>query len=331
MRKRPVFSDVLAWLLVALMGLLGAFSFLMMRYGWKIYLELFSHFQVQYLIIDVALCAVVILLRCRWQTYIGLFLVVLFALPVLGWYSASAFDVFPTFEQPAHLRILSANVNTKNDQYEKVLSYVRSHQPDMVAFIEVDDVWQQQLDDLRDLLPYAYGKTSPDNFGLLLYSKQPLENVRTDYFGTEDYVSVVAQTTFQGAPITLVATHPPPPIRADIFHTRNRQLDVIQQFLSTVNTEKIVVGDLNITMWSPYYRRFVNKAKLANTRKGVGIMPTWPARHHKIPTILTPLFQIPIDHCLTSDGLSTQRISVEGDLGSDHKPLLVDVVLNGAS
>ena len=38
----------------------------------------------------------------------------------------------------------------------------------------------------------------------------------------------------------------------------------------------VVMADLNTTMWSPYYRRFVKQTALKNAARGRGILSTWP-------------------------------------------------------
>ncbi|MEL7330848.1 MAG: endonuclease/exonuclease/phosphatase family protein [Cyanobacteria bacterium J06560_2] len=230
----------------------------------------------------------------------------------------------PTVE----IRILSANVYRQNRQYDKVLDLVRSQSPDIAVFIDINEIWQQQLDTLGDLLPYSYGQ-SGSHLGLLVYSKRPLANVNIELFGTEDNVSVVAQIPNEDGPITFVATHPVPPLSSDIFRSRNQQIDLIGEYINSAPTKRrIAVGDLNITMWSPYYRRLVSKAGLHNTRKGFGILPTWPTHHPKIPALLAPFVRIPIDHCLVSEGFWVVNATTGSDIGSDHKPLTVDLAIS---
>ena len=70
-------------------------------------------------------------------------------------------------------------------------------------------------------------------------------------------------------------------------------------------------------MWSIDYEKFINITKLKNSRMGVGILPTWPA----------PVPLIPIDHVLVSSDIKVRNISVGRDIGSDHLPLIVDLIL----
>jgi endonuclease/exonuclease/phosphatase (EEP) superfamily protein YafD len=296
------------------------------RYGWAIYLELLSHFQVQYFVIALVLLGILLLLRRHWFAFVGIVLCAMLSLQVFTWY-LSLHRIFPIQGTEAHLRVLIANINTQNKSYGKVLNLVRSEQPDVAIFMEVDEVWKAQLDILKDLLPYSSGQSNPYNLGLLVYSNQLLNDSKLEFFGSDRNPSVVAQLTVADQPVTLLATHPLPPVKPSFFQSRNQQLAFISQYLAGVNNRVILAGDLNTTMWSPYYRRLVNQTGLSNARKGFGILPTWPTKgtYHQIPPWLTSLLRIPIDHCLISRGLITTSIHTGSDTGSDHKPLVVDL------
>ena len=315
------------------LGAIAAITFtayLTSFYGWKIYLELFSHFQVQYLLICLILLGILVASRRRRPAYAALLLCATLSLQILTWYLPPrrlSFDPNPE----ADLRVFIANINTKNRSYDRVLDLVRSEKPDLAIFMEVDGAWQARLEALGDLLPYSSGHSYPYNLGLIVRSNQPLNDLRVEFFGTDKNASAIARLTVANQPVTLLATHPLPPVKPSFFQSRNRQLGLIAEDLAGVNNRIILAGDLNTTMWSPYYRRLVGKTGLRNTRKGFGILPTWPTSgtYRWLPGWLTSLFVIPIDHCLVSPGLDTIDIYTGGDTGSDHKPLIVDLRIAG--
>ena len=83
-----------------------------------------------------------------------------------------------------------------------------------------------------------------------------------------------------------------------------------------LNQPAVLLGDLNITPWSPYFKDFIQVTGLQESRKGLGLYPTWP-------TWLPPL-RIPIDHSLISIGITVQAFSLGHDIGSDHFPVILD-------
>jgi endonuclease/exonuclease/phosphatase (EEP) superfamily protein YafD len=131
--------------------------------------------------------------------------------------------------------------------------------------------------------------------------------------------SIISDINWQGQVITMVATHPLPPTNGAYFRARNTHFQEMAQEIQKLPNATIVLGDLNLTMWSPYYQQFVNSTHLRNSRQGFGIQPTWGHRTH--------LFQIPIDHCLFSSAFYVQNNRVGQEIGSDHRPMITDLKL----
>nr|WP_094673053.1 hypothetical protein [Hydrocoleum sp. CS-953] len=78
-----------------------------------------------------------------------------------------------------------------------------------------------------------------------------------------------------------------------------------------------MAGDLNTTMWSPYYQKLEQKTGLRNSRLGFGILPSWPAKgfsHSIVFYILSRFFQIPIDHCLISSEIKVVNVETKANL-----------------
>jgi endonuclease/exonuclease/phosphatase (EEP) superfamily protein YafD len=114
--------------------------------------------------------------------------------------------------------------------------------------------------------------------------------------------------------------HPSNAIGKAYVEERNRQLAAIADYVAKVKNP-LVVGDLNVTMWSPYYKPLTTKAELRNARAGFGVLPTWPT--------FSPLLSIPIDHCLVSRDIKVLNIRTGREVGSDHLPLITDLWIPG--
>jgi endonuclease/exonuclease/phosphatase (EEP) superfamily protein YafD len=121
------------------------------------------------------------------------------------------------------LRVLAINVESENRQYERVAALIRQHDPDVVGVMEVTQEW---ADALAKLHGYAVVLKEPraDNFGILLMSKLPLapdSGVRV--FGDTTVPTIVARFELDGQPLTLVLTHPLPPVGGAGARARNRR------------------------------------------------------------------------------------------------------------
>lgn len=298
-------------------------------FGWNSLLELFSHFKLQYFLLNLLLLSLLFLTQRKNLMLVSLFCLAISIVEIVPWYIPQAKIGGANSVQ---LRVLSSNVNIQNQNYSKVLSLVRQEKPDIAIFMEIDRAWAEQLDSLKDILPYSLVNANPYNLGIALYSKRKLEDASIAFFGVEQNPTILTRLNLNGQTLSLVATHPPPPIRKLLFHARNKQLDEIAQYIKSLSTRVIMAGDLNITMWSPYYKRFVNKTKLENARQGFGLVPTWPIKtsyppYSKIPAFLTGLLSIPIDHCLMSPDIKVAKIRSGSNVGSDHRPLITDLVI----
>jgi endonuclease/exonuclease/phosphatase (EEP) superfamily protein YafD len=314
-----IFSVVLSLLIVGI-----TLIALLSDRGWPQLLELLSHFRLQYFLLSLVLLLPLLLTRRRAAILIALFCVALLSTPILPWYNP-----FSRGASMGELRVLTANINTQNRSYDKVLTMVREENPDVAVFLEVDDIWVAQLQSLKDILPYEFEQANPYNLGIAVYSRLPLEDAAIDFFGTSQNPSILTNLTVEGKAISLVATHPLPPVRQSFFHSRNLQLDRIGQYVQQLESPVVLLGDLNITMWSPYYRRFARNTGLQNARRGFGVLPTWPmpGTYGVLPDLLHRLLQIPIDHCLVSSDVKVAAIHTGRDVDSDHLPLIADLVI----
>ncbi len=123
-----------------------------------------------------------------------------------------------------------------------------------------------------------------------------------------------------GKPVSIVTTHPLHPLTRRSFALRNDQLGAVGDLAGDRTQPVMLIGDLNVTMWSPWYRLLVAETQLTNARRGFGVMASWP-------TFLPPIMRLPIDHCLVSDELIVTDCRLGPAFGSDHLPLIVDVAV----
>lgn len=277
--------------------------------------ELMSHFRAQYF---VALSVGTILLLaagCRRRALLAGALVAVHAAMLGPFYFAASPPAARA--DASRLRLVSSNLHAVNEEHQKVLDLVRRENPDVAVFLEVNERWGKALESLGDEWPYSRVVAQPGNFGIAMCSRLPFEECRVESL-SEGYPAIIARFQIGGTPLTLFAAHPVPPVSARVSAGRNRQLAELARLVTAASGEKIVVGDMNTTSWSPFFADFLAKTGLADTRRGRGIQPSWRAD--------LPIFtRIPIDHCLASKGLRATRREIGPDVGSDHLPVIVEL------
>ena len=277
-------------------------------------LQLFAHFRFQYFVVAAILAVVFGLLRDgRWA--IGMLaLAAVNAGFVVPWYVGAA----PPSAAPA-LTVLHANVYGRNERHELLLALLRRERPDIVLVQEMRQGLALALEAMHDEYPHRLVVARDDNFGIAAYSRVPLERIEQHATPPNDYPSLLLRARIGSRSLTLLSTHPFPPLSRQGFAARNRQLEAVAAMIAAMDGPVALIGDLNTTMWAHQYEQLVATTGLRNARKGFGLLPSWPAQ--------LPGLRIPIDHCLVSGDLEVRDIRTGAAIGSDHLPLIVTLAL----
>ncbi len=285
--------------------------------------EILCHFQMQYLGMVLILSAITIWLKRSRLILLTLFCLALLSAQVIPWYFPPAqSNITPNY------RVMSTNLNVANSNATEIIKLTEKERPDLALFIEVNDSMAKQLEALKTFLPYSSNQLTPYQPGTVLYSKDPLTDFKIRKFDTNNAVNLTARVQTKNRQLSIVAIHPLSPVKREFIHSRNKVFKAVSKYIQQQDDPVLLIGDFNTTMWSPSYRTLAHETGLKNTRKGLGIFPTWPANmsYYLTPklNILAKLFQIPIDQCLTSPSLNAVKMHTGSDVGSDHLPIIVD-------
>lgn len=279
--------------------------------------ELLSHFQSQYLLASLACLAVLGGLR-RYRLAAGaLVCVVASGTAVLPFVAGPGSRAHAAAGGGADLRLLLLNVLKPNRHDGPVLDLVAGTDADVLVFVEVDAWWKRALEALAPDYPHCVFRPLDNNFGLAVFSRIPFDDTDVCVLGDAGRASACLRITVGGTPVSVMATHPCPPVTAQSFRLRNNQLEQVAAYLDT-RGPAILIGDINTTMWSPWYRRIERRTGMVNARLGHGVLPSWP-------TFLPAAARIPIDQCLVTPDITVTGCRLGPPVGSDHLPLIVDV------
>lgn len=298
-------------------GLLAAVallpSWLGLAGGWHWTLDLFAHFRWQYLVAGFLIVGWALWRRQRVLPGFALATLLLNAwlIGMLAWQPALR---SVQADSGFLLRALSLNVLTSNPHKDEVVAHVRASGADLVVLTEVDHAWAEALEALADQYPHRILHPRPDHFGLAMLSRLPLEEPAV--IGDASVrPSVMARVRHQGRTLVVIGTHPPPPMGARLAALRDRQLQALHALVEQGSEPVLVLGDFNATPWSAPMRGLTS-GRLGYRSHDPPWTPTWMPR--------TP-FAIPIDHVLATAPLLVARRDVGPDVGSDHRPVLVEL------
>lgn len=273
--------------------------------------ELTTHFRLQYLICAIVGAIALGALGSR-RVLTALIAVALF----------NAWSVKPYFAHNAEsfagpsLRLLHANVQTSNTDAAALLSLIEAEKPDVIFLQEIDQRWLNDLRPLDELYRASSVLARPDNFGIAAYSRIPTRfDLETLSAGRVPVIR--ARVQVGSAPLDILSMHTFPPISPSLAELRNLQLAEAAQLLSATAPARMLIGDLNISPWSPFFSDLKDITGLRDARKGFGLLPSWPQQ--------IAFMKIPIDHCLVSKQIRIRDIRRGPSIGSDHLPIIVDL------
>ncbi len=214
-------------------------------------------------------------------------------------------------------RMLHANVLGENDHYQRLIDLVRDESPDIITLAEPHGAWMSALlPAFSPAYPHHRYEAFEDNYGIAVFSRLPFTRAETHGFGPARLPTLVISVELAGQPLTLIATHPPPPKSALETIQRDRQMQEIAQFAAAQPGPLLLAGDLNMSSWSYAFGDLLRHSRLRDSRQGIGLQPSWPAQR--------PWFLIPLDHILHTPDIVIHRRRIGPDIGSDHLPVLVD-------
>ncbi len=277
-------------------------------------IQLFTHFRLQYAVVAFLLCIAFVVMRERWYAVVLLGAAAVNAGLVLPWYMDG-----PTANGDIRFKVLNANVLSTNGDHDKLFSLIALEEPDLVILQEVSPAWAESLQRLAADYPHRIVEARDGNFGIALLSRHPLSSAVAVDSEPLTLPTLIATTGIGDRLVTVIGTHPTIPLGQGNYEARNAQLEQLGRLLQKTGNPRILVGDLNETMWGMHYKRLENRTWLRNARQGFGFLPTWP--------VFLPFAMIPIDHVLVSEDLGVVDVRTGPRIGSDHLPLIVSLSL----
>jgi len=306
--KSLLISVVSATGLLSLGGYLGRYAYL---------LNLTSHFRVQY-VIGLLVCALLLWLLGKRK----------FSLLALSFILLNLAEIIPLYLKPnkeasvtnGSFSLLQMNILSDNQRADLIIAEIERLDPDVVVMEEVMPDMYDQLAEVRAEYPYVVETLHRTALDVLVLSRLPMIEAEVIDFNDGRLPSLVTELTVGSQTITLIATHPLSPRSRTKFELRNEQLYAIAEAFQGRQQPLLMVGDLNITSFSPVFKKFIDRIGLYDSRRGFGVQPSWPAK-------LWPILRIAIDHCLLSHEFEVTHREIGRDVGSDHLPVFVQLKL----
>lgn len=307
--RRAITALVVVLAIPTLLGLLDR---------WTPYLELATLFRLQYAALLVVAAVGAALLRDFRLALVALLLVAINIAVIAQVPEAPAAAEAGT----ARLRVLVANVEYGNHDYERLVNLVDEVDPDVVAVTELTPAWALHLDGALDRYPHRRLAPEKGAYGAGLYSREELGDARVVRLPTGGSPSVMATVAIGGGAVEVLVTHVHTPFAGN---RRTRQLAALERELQRREKPTVLCGDFNAAPWAQPLRELARKAHLRSVYGRFGLTGTWPANG------IIRFLRIPLDNCLVSEEVALATNRVGPDIGSDHLPLVLDLALTSAN
>ena len=296
-----------ALLLLSLLAFVGEW--------WWVF-DIIANFRVQLALLGVGVILGGVALRTGAVAAVGLVLAVVNLIPVLPLYlSGDAIDAEPD------LRVATYNLRlgAAGDPAE-VIDWLEDLDADVVFLQEAGDTWLRLVErsdlDLRIVEPRVPFR---QRFGTMALVPADSE---VEFVELTRRATPAVHLRVDGVDVTVLGVHTISPYRGDLARLRDSELVTIGEWAAQQSGEVVVAGDFNATPFAWAFQRLLEVGGLENSQTGFGLQTTWPTTN--------VLMRIPIDHVVHSEGLAVIDRRVDGPLGSDHLPVVVDLaVRNG--
>ncbi len=233
----------------------------------------------------------------------------------------------PAVQAPT-LRLFYANLMASNPSAQRLLPQIEAADPDLLVLLELTAAWRQRLEAQLATYPQRLEAPREDCFGIGVYSRLPLRRSELhDLDAPGLLISVPAADVVLATAdkeLRLLAAHTVPPVFQQAWRARDVQLRQLASLAAQDSEPLLLVGDLNATAFTPGLRTLQRQAQLTRVAPAPWCAGTWPAG-------LPPWLRIPIDHCLVRGGVQIAAMETGGLFGSDHLPLVADLVFRPRS
>jgi endonuclease/exonuclease/phosphatase (EEP) superfamily protein YafD len=225
---------------------------------------------------------------------------------------------------PDGIRIFFANVLARNNEFDALLQEIAEADPDVIVLVEFSGQWYRAFQNSPIMGPYIHGsgRLRSHIHTVNVFSKLPLSNeIQNWVWGRAVHTMDIP---LRSNSLRIVGLHAPRPIPGSQYNYSEYWNELIP-LVTAEQGPLVVVGDFNATEHSKVYQRLTeSRLRSAHDDRGRGYATTWPNGQNLCPPIR-------IDQALVSSEIDVERIVEGRGRGSDHKPLILDVRIRGAS
>jgi len=216
------------------------------------------------------------------------------------------------------VRIFFANVNGYNREFDSLFREIQVADPDVIILVEFAVSWSNAVSKSPLFAKYPYGNGRRDaRLGQVnIFSRLPLKNEMEEWiYGRNIRTFEIPLGTDT---LRVVGLHAPRPAHIQNDNYESYWTQMVPKLLAEKGP-LVIVGDCNATQYSLVYKQLTDyRLRSAHEDRGRGYATSWPNGYFLLPPIR-------IDQAFLSPEVECLGVTEGEGLGSDHKPIILDV------
>ena len=213
-------------------------------------------------------------------------------------------------------RVLYANILKSNTHYEELRLLIEKNNPSIIFFAERQRHHWQSLETVLASYPHRMQYS----YGSVVFSRFPFEEKESKK--TTDWRTYwhIAVSFSSWSLYDILFAHTTSPVSPQNYSSRNQQLIILGEAMKEQSLPTIVLGDLNVTPYSPWYQATIAIQNGYENQVFHQQFPStrWFANNDWFP-------QTHIDHILTTKDILLWPLTIIPLDWSDHHAIMVDI------
>lgn len=213
----------------------------------------------------------------------------------------------------SYFSMLSYNMNIYNQNFNELINLIKKSKPDIIILLEVNQSIRNKLLNTNLLQKYSIGLNNKERLATLVFSKFNIYKNSSFYSNSEviDFKLII-----KNKKINILAAHLFPPKLQHRYEKMKSTYNQIIKWSQNTAGKKIIVGDLNFTIWSFYFKNLIENGYSTKFMHLI-FRSSWPS--------FSSFIGVVIDHIFVSKDLYISEIIICKKLESDHRPLLTKI------
>ena len=217
------------------------------------------------------------------------------------------------------VRVISLDIGSTPDAREAIIDWINASEGDIVLLANAGGTWRRYIE--VENVPYRVVNDDPGlTGGTPVLARNGISVTLEEVPTILGAVDVIITVPLGNQEVTILGVSVERPVNGIAYSERIDDFAAINARISRNTTPTVIIGNLEASRWSHAFSVIANNMK--NSEDGFGYMATYPA--YDLP-LVAEFAGTPVDHALYVGPITVSHRRVGPNLGTDHRPLLIDV------